>query len=77
MLSYSYWWSFARRLVFTFAPIMFALFSKQIVVCTFWQIMAIWAPSYIFYSLAVRCLSSDTRNQRWNQIIDTILARLW
>lgn len=74
MLSYSYWWSFARRLVFTFAPIMFALFSKQIVVCTFWQIMAIWAPSYIFYSLAVRCLSSDTRNQRWNQIIDTILA---
>ena len=74
LLSYSYWWSFARRLVFTFAPIMFALFGKQIVVCTFWQIMAIWAPSYIFYSLAVRCLSSDTRNQRWNQIIDTILA---
>lgn len=74
MLSYSYWWSFARRLVFTFAPIMFALFNKQIVVTTFWEIMAIWAPSYIFYSLAMRCLSSDTRNQRWNQIIDTILA---
>lgn len=74
MLSYSYWWSFARRLIFTFAPIMFALFNKQIVVCTFWQIMAIWGPSYLFYSLAMRCLSSDTRNQRWNQIIDTILA---
>ena len=74
LLSYSYWWSFARRIVFTFAPIMFALFNKQIVVTTFWEIMAIWAPSYIFYSFAMRCLSSDTRNQRWNQIIDTILA---
>ncbi|MEN6339940.1 MAG: glycosyltransferase family 2 protein [Clostridiaceae bacterium] len=74
MVSYSYWWSFARRLVFTFAPIMFALFGLQVVVTSFWQILAIWAPSYIFYSLAMRCLSSDTRNQRWNQIIDTILA---
>jgi len=74
LLSYSYWWSFARRIVFTFAPIMFALFNQQIVVCSFWEIMAIWAPSYIFYSFAMRCLSSDTRNQRWNQIIDTILA---
>jgi len=73
-LSYSYWWSFGRRLVFTFAPIMFALFSLQVVNTSFWQILAIWGPQYIFYSLAIRCLSSDTRNQRWNQIIDTILA---
>ena len=74
LLSYSYWWSFGRRLVFTFAPIMFALFDLQVVNTTFWEILAIWGPQYIFYTLAVRCLSSDTRNQRWNQIIDTILA---
>ena len=74
MLSYSYWWSFGRRLVFTFAPIMFALFDLQVVNTTFWEILAIWGPQYIFYTLAVRSLSSDTRNQRWNQIIDTILA---
>jgi cellulose synthase (UDP-forming) len=74
LLSYSYWWSFGRRLVFTFAPIMFALFDLQVVNTTFWQIMLIWGPQYIFYTLAVRSLSSDTRNQRWNQIIDTILA---
>ena len=74
LLSYSYWWSFGRRLVFTFAPIMFALFGLQVVNTTFWQILAIWGPQYIFYTLAIRCLSSDTRNQRWNQIIDTILA---
>ena len=74
LLSYSYWWSFGRRLVFTFAPIMFALFDLQVVNTTFWEILAIWGPQYIFYSLAIRSLSSDTRNQRWNQIIDTILA---
>ena len=74
MLSYSYWWSFGRRLVFTLAPIMFALFDLQVVNTTFWEILAIWGPQYIFYTLAVRSLSSDTRNQRWNQIIDTILA---
>ena len=74
MLSYSYWWSFGRRLVFTFAPIMFALFDLQVVNTSFWEILAIWGPQYIFYTLAVRSLSSDTRNQRWNQIIDTILA---
>ncbi|NTU76968.1 MAG: hypothetical protein HGA90_04045, partial [Alphaproteobacteria bacterium] len=74
MLSYSYWWSFGRRLVFTFAPIMFALFGLQVVNTTFWEILLIWGPQYIFYTLAIRCLSSDTRNQRWNQIIDTILA---
>ena len=53
---------------------MFALFDLQVVNTTFWEILAIWGPQYIFYTLAVRSLSSDTRNQRWNQIIDTILA---
>jgi cellulose synthase (UDP-forming) len=74
LASYSYWWSFGRRLVFTFAPILFALFDIQVVNTTFWAILAIWGPQFLFHSLAVRCLSSDTRNQRWDQIIDTILA---
>ena len=38
LLSYSYWWSFGRRLVFTFAPIMFALFDLQVVNTTFCRI---------------------------------------
>ena len=74
MVSYSYWWSFARRIIFTMSPIMFALFDLRIAVCGFWDLLAFWAPSHLFYSLAMRSLSSDTRNQRWCQIIDTILA---
>lgn len=73
MVSFSYWWSFARRLVFTMAPILFALFGLQIAVVGFWELLAFWLPSHFFYSIAMRILSSDTRTQRWAQIIDTIM----
>lgn len=71
---FSYWWSFSRRIVYTLAPILFALFDMRIVICTFEQLLMFWLPSHFFYSLAQHFLSSNLRNQRWNQIIDTILA---
>lgn len=74
MVSHSYWWSFARRLIFTMSPILFALFDVRIAVCGFWDLLIFWGPSHLLYSLSMRSLSSDTRNQRWCQIIDTILA---
>lgn len=74
MVNYSYWGSFGRRIVFTMAPIVFALFDMQIAVCGFWDLLLFWAPSHFFYSISMRLLSSDIRNQRWSQIIDTIMA---
>ncbi|MFC6465304.1 glycosyltransferase family 2 protein [Marinilactibacillus sp. GCM10026970] len=74
MVSHSYWWSFARRIIFTFSPILFALFGIRIAICGFWDLLLFWGPSHLFYSLSMRSLSSATRNQRWSQIIDTILA---
>lgn len=74
LVSHSYWWSFARRLIFTISPILFALFNVRIAVCGFWDLLLFWGPSHLFYSLSMRSLSSATRNQRWSQIIDTILA---
>ncbi len=71
---FSYWWSFFRRMVFILSPIMFALFDIQVVNCGFLDILLIWAPSYFFYALSMRRLSSKMRTQRWNQIIDTTLA---
>lgn len=73
MVSFSYWWSFARRFIFTMAPILFALFGLQIAVVGFWPLLAFWVPSHFFYSVSMRILSSDTRSQRWAQIIDTIM----
>lgn len=74
MVNYSYWWSFARRFIFIMSPILFALFDVRIAICGFWNLLAFWGPSHLFYSIAMRTLSSETRNQRWSQIIDTILA---
>lgn len=72
LCSFLYWWSFFHRLVFIMAPILFALFDFQIVETGFWQILVFWLPSYYFYALSMRYLSSNIRNQRWSQVIDTI-----
>ncbi|MFD0589279.1 glycosyltransferase family 2 protein [Paenibacillus sp. GCM10027627] len=72
MSSYLYWWSFFNRLIFILAPILFALFDFQIVNTGFWEILIFWLPSYFFYSMSMRYLSSNIRNQRWSQVIDTI-----
>ncbi len=71
---YLYWWSFFNRLLFILSPILFALFDIMIVDCEFWELLLFWLPSYSLYSISMRFLSSNLRNQRWCQIIDTILA---
>ena len=70
--SFLYWWSFFNRLIFILAPIMFALFGFRIVNSSFWDVIIFWLPAYFFYGVSMRYLSSDVRNQRWSQIIDTI-----
>jgi cellulose synthase (UDP-forming) len=71
--SFLYWWSFFNRLIFILSPILFALFDFQIVNTGFWGILIFWLPSYFFYSTSMRYLSSNIRNQRWSQVVDTIL----
>ena len=70
--SFLYWWSFFFRLVFLLSPILFALFDFQIVNARFEQVIICWLPSYMFYSVSMRYLSSNIRNQRWSQVVDTI-----
>lgn len=70
--SFLYWWSFFNRLIFILSPILFALFDFQIVNAKFWSIIVFWLPSYALYSIAMRFLSSNIRNQRWSQVVDTI-----
>jgi cellulose synthase (UDP-forming) len=70
--SFLYWWSFFNRLIFIISPVLFALFDFQIVNASFWDVVIIWLPAYFFYSLSMRYLSGNIRNQRWSQVIDTI-----
>lgn len=72
--AYLYWWSFSNRIIFILAPILFALFDFQVVNTDFVSLLIFWLPAYFFYSMSMRYLSSNIRNQRWSQVIDTILA---
>lgn len=72
--AYLYWWSFLCRMIFIISPILFALFGFQLVECDFWELVFFWLPSHLSYSISVRFLSTNVRNLRWSQIIDTILA---
>lgn len=72
LCSFLYWWSFLNRLIFILSPILFALFDFQIVETDFWSLLIFWLPAYFFYSISMRYLSSNIRNQRWSQVIDTI-----
>lgn len=68
-----YWWSYLRRFVFMLAPILFMIFNVPVIVCEPWQMFAIWLPSYVMGAIAAKTVSSEIRNQRWSNIVDTVL----
>ncbi|MFQ7288242.1 MAG: glycosyltransferase family 2 protein [Lacrimispora saccharolytica] len=72
--AYLYWWSFLARMIFILAPILFALFGFQLVECDFFELLLFWLPSYLLYGASSRYASTNIRNLKWSQIIDTILS---
>ncbi len=72
--AYLYWWSFLCRMVFILAPILFALFGFRLVECGVWELLLFWLPSHLSSRVSMGYLSTNIRNMRWSQIIDTILA---
>ena len=66
--------TFLCRLIFLLAPVLFALFDVQLVECGFWELLCFWLPSHLLSRLAMGYLSTNIRNARWSDIIDTILA---
>ena len=72
--SYLYWWSFFRRILYIFAPILFTVFGIRVVDTNFWVLLAIWLPSYALIQLVMKDVSSDLRTSRWGEIQETIFA---
>lgn len=72
--SYLYWWSFFRRILYIFAPILFTVFGIRVVDTNFWTLLAIWLPSYTLVQLVMRDVSSNLRTNRWGEIQETIFA---
>lgn len=71
--SRNYWGSFFRRFIFVLSPIIFVLLGIPAVVCTLKELLLIWIPAYLLYSITLKTISSNIRNTRLSNIIDTIM----
>lgn len=71
--SFMYWWTFLRRFIYIISPILYTVFGIQVVNCSLWQLAIFWLPYYLLYNRALRVISGDIRNQRWSNIVDTII----
>lgn len=69
-----YWWTFLRRIVYILSPILFTVFGVLVVKTDIWGIVLIWLPSYLIYNHSLRLLSGKVRDQKWSNIVDTILC---
>ena len=68
-----YWTTFLRRFIYIISPILYSVFGLLIVECSVKELMLIWMPSYLLYNISLRYLSSNLRNQKWSNIVDTII----
>ena len=68
-----YWWSYLRRFVFMLAPILFMIFNVPVIICSPWEMIVFWLPSYIATLLSMKAFTSDIRNSRWSNVVDTVM----
>ena len=69
-----YWWTFLRRIIYILSPILFTVFGVLVVRTELWGILLIWLPSYLIYNHSLRLMSGKVRDQKWSNIVDTILC---
>ncbi|GAA0725541.1 glycosyltransferase [Clostridium malenominatum] len=73
LLCLLYWWTFMRRFIYIISPILFTVFGIVVVECSLLELVVIWLPSYLVYNKALKVMSGNIRNQKWNNIVDTII----
>ena len=72
IMSYVYWWTFVRRLIFIMAPIMYTVFNVYTADVTFWQLMLVWFPYLLIYNRGLKLMAGNTTNSLWSNVIDVI-----
>lgn len=69
----SYWNSFLRRFIYIICPILFVLLGIPAVICSLKELLLIWLPAYVMYSITLRITSGNIRNTRLSNVVDTIM----
>lgn len=70
--SYIYWWTFFRRFVFIMCPILWGVFGVVVANVTLFQVLAVWVPYAVLYTIAVRVMSENTQSTMWSVVVDTV-----
>lgn len=68
-----YWTTFIRRFIYILSPILFSLFGIVVVDCSLKELLWIWLPAYFIYNQSLKVLSGHIRDQKWSNIVDTIV----
>lgn len=69
-----YWWTFLRRIIYILSPILYSVFGVLVVKADILGLVCIWLPSYLIYNHTLRIISGKIRDQKWSNIVDTILS---
>lgn len=69
-----YWLTFLRRIIYILSPILYTVFNVLVVKTSIRGILLIWLPSYLIYNHSLKLLSGKVRDQKWSNIVDTILC---
>lgn len=72
LVSYLYWWTFLRRMVFILCPILYGLFGTVVAKMPLWDLFVYAIPYYIIYNLGMKFMSGGTISSLWCTISDTV-----
>lgn len=72
-MTYIYWWTFLRRLVFIMSPMVAALFKLHIADIEFWELIIIVLPWLAFYDYSLKKMSRRRQNAFHSALTDTVL----
>lgn len=70
---FMYWWTFFRRFLYIFSPIIFVLFNLRVMVCDLRGLLVFWLPCFVLFSNSPLFDRSRIRTKRISNVIDTIL----
>jgi len=68
-----YWYVPLKRLIYILAPILFATFGFEVMVCTLPEVLMFWAPMYVTSTISMKTLSGNRRNNKWTSVYETVM----
>lgn len=68
-----YWYNPLARMMYVLAPILFGLFNIYVLDYSFIEMLYIWAPYFILFTVAMSYASGEVRNSRLSNVYETIM----